>query len=68
MFQPMLIPPRDTRFDCSNFGAAKLHTLLSDGSATATPLPCGQCDGCKAWAAFLVEHRQRYADAHPPTC
>ena len=57
---PLVKPPRADRFDCLAFGASCRHTLLSEGSSMATPLPCGKCDPDREWRVFLKMVRYRH--------
>ena len=57
---PLVKPPRADRFDCLAFGASCRHTLLSEGSNMATPLPCGKCEPDREWRVFLKMVRYRH--------
>ena len=57
---PLQMPPRADRFDCLAFGASCHHTLMVDGTAIATPLPCGKCEPDREWRVFLKMVRYRH--------
>ena len=57
---PLQKPPRADRFDCLAFGASCRHTLMVDGTAIATPLPCGECQPCREWRVFKIMVRYRH--------